>query len=435
MPLQDANPTPSFGGFGLSFIDLDDTTCDPDGSLNMRFNGPSSTALFAFVNRAFLVFNKAWFEEGEEAVMFNDVSVGTGPFMWESGQSVGIDEQKFEINPDYFKPGLPYLDRVTLFGILDETVQQATMLARQTDWHWVRNFGQYDAYVNHDQIRTVIRATRGHHEIWLNERSAPFSNVKVRQAIMMGIDRDAAVKVLQDGHGGTGFIMPPGSAWELSQADGCAVPGWCAPSGGYAAQSAEARAILEAEGFPFDETFSFTVEADEQVQARATFIQEQLRLLGVETDFDLVETVAYRDQEDSGTWGDIKPGNTTMPADDPALGMGFYFRCASSNNFSTPGTECDATSEGLLDQVASTVDPAQRKAISDELQLYLMGKYVKFPLYWEQEAVAFWPDVRGYYHHPQPSGAFVRWEQLWLDPDHEDDSGFQGQTSGLPGGL
>jgi len=43
--------------------------------------------------------------------------------------------------------------------------------------------------------------------------------------------------------------------------------------------------------------------------------------------------------------------------------------------------------------------------------------------------------VRGYYHHPQPSGSFVRWEQLWIDPSHENDSGFSGQTSGVPGGV
>jgi ABC-type transport system substrate-binding protein len=422
-------------GGTLSFIDVGESKCDADGSLSLRFNGPNSTALFAFVNRAFLIFNKDWFEVGGEDVMFNDVSVGTGPFVWALGQSVGNDRQIFEKNPNYFKDGLPYVDRVELFGILDENIQLATMLSRQTDWHWVRNFGQYDSYVNNDQIQTVIRATRGHHEVWLNERDAPFDNVKVRQAIMMGIDRDAGVKVLLDGHGGTGFIMPPGSAWELSDTQGCAVAGWCEPSGGYEAQRQEAITILEAENFPFDETFTFTVESDEQVVARATFIQEQLRLLGVNTDFDLVETVAYREQETTGTWGEIKPGNTTMPADDPFLGMAFYFGCASSRNFSTPGTPCDETSETLLAQLASTVDQAARKAISDELQLYLMGRYVKFPLYWEQEAVAFWPDVRGYYHHPQPSGAFVRWEQLWLDPSHKNDRGFSGQTGGVPGGI
>lgn len=97
--------------------------------------------------------------------MFQDLGIGTGPFMWEDGQSVGIDEQRFVKNPNYFKGdgALPYLDGLVLFGILSEATQRATMLAHEGDWHWVRNFGQYDAYVDHDQINTVIRATRGHH--------------------------------------------------------------------------------------------------------------------------------------------------------------------------------------------------------------------------------------------------------------------------------
>ena len=171
------------------------------------------------------------------------------------------------------------------------------------------------------------------------------------------------------------------------------------------------------------------------MQARATFFQEQLRLLGVQTDFDLVETVAYRKQTADGSWGDIQPRNDTMPADDPALGMGYYFRCVSSNNHWTPGMPCDETMETYLDAAATTIDPAERKQISDDLQLYAMQQYWRFPLYWEQEAAAFWPDVRGYYHHPQPSSSFVRWEHMWMDPGMKDSGGYSGQTSGVPGGL
>ena len=420
----------------LGFLDIGNSACLDDATLELRFAEPSATALLGFSDRAALIFNKAWFEANGEDAMFTDVSVGTGPFRWEEGQSVGVDEQNFVRNDDYFKNGLPYLDRVVIFGILDEAIQQSAMLAHQTDWHWVRNFGQYDAYVEHPQISTAIRATRGHHSLWLNARNAPFDNVRVRQAIMMGIDRDTGISILQDGHGSAGFLMAPGGPWSLDESQGCAVPGWCPPADGdWDARRAEAKAILEAEGFDFGKTYRFTVEADAQVQARATFFQEQLRLLGVRTDFDLVETIAYRKQTSGGSWGDILPRNDTMPSDDPALGLGYYFRCASPNNHWTPGLACDEKAEALLDQAATTVDRAQRKAISDDLQLYAMAQYWKFPLYWEQEAAAFWPEVRGYFHHPQPSTSFLRWEHIWIDPARADDAGKSGQTTGVPGGL
>ena len=427
--------TASSNSANFSFLDIDASHCVDDHTLYLKYKGPTAPAMLALTRSTALMFNKKWFLENGEDAMFQDLSVGTGPYVWQEGQSVGIDEQNFDKNPNYFKGNgaLPYVDHLVLFGILDETTQQATMLAHQTDWHWVRNWGQYREYVDHEQIMTVIRATRGHFEIWLNFRKSPWDNVRVRQAVFMGMDRNAGIQVLQDGHGAQGFIMVPGGAWALSEEQGCAVPGWC-QADDMEAQRAEAIQILNEESFDFDKTYLFTVESDAQVVARATFVQEQLRLLGIKTDFDQVETVAYREQEAKGTWGDFLPGNATMPTDDPALGMGHYFRCDSVGNNLTPGTDCDAEMESLLDQALSEGDAAKRKDVSDQIQLKAMREYWKYPLYWEQEAVTFWPEVRGYFHHPQPSGAHTQYEQMWINPAHKDDRGNSGQTTGVPGG-
>jgi ABC-type transport system substrate-binding protein len=123
-----------------------------------------------------------------------------------------------------------------------------------------------------------------------------------------------------------------------------------------------------------------------------------------------------------------------MNNDDPSIGLGNYLRCDSIENRWTPGTDCDQHLEDLLDQVDGTTDQAERKAISDEIQLYVMGIYMFFPLYWEQEAVAFWPEARGYAHFPAPFGSWLKYQHMWIDPAHANDQGFSGQTTGLPGG-
>ena len=427
--------TASYMKSRLANLEVSETTCADDLTLDMNFTGPTGIPLLPLANRRAQIFNKAWFVAGGEEVMFQDVSVGLGPFMWAPGQSVGIDEQHYDKNPNYYIPELPYVDELVVFGILDESAQQATQLAHQTDWHWVRNFGQYRAYVDHDQIMTVIRATRGNFRLWLNPRIPPFDNVRVRQAIVMSIDREAAITVLQDGYGATGFFgYAPGSPWNLSPEKGCTVPGWC-PSGDMEATRAEARKILEEEGFDFEESYLFTVESDAQVQARSTFLQEQLRLVGIKTDFDSVETIAYRQQEQTGTWGALKPGNSTVTADDPNAGVASYLRCDSSSNYWTPNGPCDLEIVALLDQAQTELDFTARKALSDEMQLQAMKLYGSFPVYWEQEAVSFWPEVRGYAHFPAPNGSFLKFMHLWIDPAHKDDTGNKGQTTGVPGGI
>jgi peptide/nickel transport system substrate-binding protein len=427
--------TASYMKSRLVNLDVGALECEDDLTLKVRFSAPTATPLLALSTFSALIFNKEWFLAGGEEAMFQDVSVGTGPFKWAPGQKVGNDVQHFERNSDYFIEGLPYLDELAIIGIVDESAQQAAMLAHQTDWHWVRNWGQYEAYVDHDQIMTVVRNMQSNPSLWLNKRNVPFDNVRVRQAIVMGIDRAAGVALLMGGHASTdGFIMPSSSKWALDKERGCTIPAWCQPED-MEAQRAEARQILEEEGFDFNKTYVLTVESDNQVVARATFVQEQLRLLGIQTDFDMVESVAYKQMRTDGTWGDFLPNNESLIVDDPGLGLGHHFRCVSTWNFWSPGTECDQKMEGLLDQVDSTVDPMERKKLSDEIQLYAMEQYWKFPLYWEQEAVAFWPEVRGYAHFPTSQGSFLRFSHMWIDPDHKDDKGFRGQTTGVPGGI
>jgi peptide/nickel transport system substrate-binding protein len=419
----------------LTNVDVNALECDDDLTLKVRFTAPTPTPLLGLSSFSALVFNKNWFEAGGEEAMFQDVGVGTGAFKWAPGQKVGEDTQRFEKNPDYFIEGLPYLDELIIIGIVDESAQQAAMLAHQTDWHWVRNWGQYDSYVDHDQITTVVRPMRSNPSLWMNKRNPPFDNVRVRQAIAMGIDRQAAIAILMDGHASLdGFILPSSSVWALDPAKGCAVPGWCQPDD-MEAQRAEARKILEEEGFDFSKTYILSVESDNQVTARATFVQEQLRLLDVKTDFDMVESVTYKQQRTDGTWGDFLPNNESLILDDPGLGMGHHFRCVSTWNFWTPGTECDQEMEALLDEVDRTTDPAERKSLSDEIQLYAMEQYWKFPLYWEHEAVAFWPEVRGYVHYPNSQGSFLKFQHMWIDPSHKGGKGYSGQTTGVPGGI
>ena len=428
--------TASYMKSRLAHVVLDEMQCIDDMTLKMNFTGPTGIPLLNLSNRRAMVFNKAWFEAGGEEAMFQDVSVGIGPFKWQPGQEVGNDEQHFDRNEDYFIPELPYVDELVIFGILDESTQQATQLAHQTDWHWVRNWGQYQAYVDHDQIITVIRATRGNFRLWINNRNEPFDNVRVRQAIVMGIDRNAAIQILQDGHGAWGgFGYAPGSPWELPMDQLCSVPGWCV-SDDMEAVRAEAKAILEEEGFDFDRTYLFTVESDAQVTARATFLQEQLRLLGVKTDFDQVETIAYREQENSGTWGDLKPGNSTVSADDPNAGVGAFLRCDSTgNDWTPPENNCDLDIVALLDEAQVELDHGKRLDIAHQVELAAMRQYSSFPVYWEQEAVSFWPEVRGYAHFPAPFGSYRKHMHMWIDPAHMNDTGNAGQVSGVPGGA
>ena len=141
--------------------------------------------------------------------------------------------------------------------------------------------------------------------------------------------------------------------------------------------------------------------------------QEQLRLLGINTEFDAVESVAFSQQGVDGTWGDFRLADG-ISASDPALALGIEFRCASIDNYWTPGTECDQKMEELLDQLDSALEREERKRTSDEVQVYAMEQYWKVNIFWEQEAVAFWPEVRGYAHFVRSTGSYNKFATCGL---------------------
>ena len=83
----------------FAFIDVADMECGDDLTLKIKFKAPTAPALLAFTDPNAFIFNKAWFEAGGEDAMFQDVSVGTGPFT--SGQKATASCSQYTGNCSY----------------------------------------------------------------------------------------------------------------------------------------------------------------------------------------------------------------------------------------------------------------------------------------------------------------------------------------------
>ena len=207
------------------------------------------------------------------------------------------------------------------------------------------------------------------------------------------------------------------------------------------AMRAVARAVLGEEGFDFEKTYLIFVVSDSGAENLATILQEQLRLLGIKTEFDRLRIVlpGYEPYQFKADFDVRHSYQSGILADDPNLGMGQYLRCDSRYNLVTlnrRGTRgCNHEINDLLGQAQVEGDPATRLELSHQIELAAMREYVSFPTFWEQEAAAFWPEVRGYVHFPSSSGSHLKWMHVWIDEDRRDDTGNSGQTAGVPGGY
>ncbi len=130
--------------------------------------------------------------------------VGTGPFKfveWKKGQYIRLDK-----NEDYWKEGLPYLDRIVGRFIPDASTRTAAMENGEV------HYGAYGAIPNVDVVRlrelsTIGVTTDGYAMInpvsliEFNTTKPPFDAPAIRQAISLALDRQFLIDNIWFGYG------------------------------------------------------------------------------------------------------------------------------------------------------------------------------------------------------------------------------------------
>jgi peptide/nickel transport system substrate-binding protein len=130
---------------------------------------------------------------------YNRQPVGTGPFVlksWTAG-----DRMVVERNPDYWNKGRPHLDRVVLRPLPDAQARFASLQSGEADLVWA---DEYDAdsigKAKNDPALTVHSYTGSGAEVYaFNTKVAPFDDLRVRQALVMAIDRKKMSQAITNG--------------------------------------------------------------------------------------------------------------------------------------------------------------------------------------------------------------------------------------------
>ena len=128
----------------------------------------------------------AWKTKGDD---YNRNPVGTGPYIlrsWTAG-----DRMVLERNPDYWNKGHAHLDRIVMKPLPDAQSRFASLQSGEADIIWD---DEYDA----DNIQKARKDPKlavhsyvgsGAGIAAFNTKVAPFDDVRVRQALVMAIDR------------------------------------------------------------------------------------------------------------------------------------------------------------------------------------------------------------------------------------------------------
>lgn len=135
--------------------------------------------------------------------------VGTGPFKLKSDQSApGVTLVRHE----RYHGGKPWLDSAVFRTVRSDAVA-AELKAGRLDWAAVTP-GQAQEMVGDSSVTVVQRPGTGYQYLGLNQSREPFRDRRVRQALLMGIDRVAMIEQVLQGFGtALNTHMAPGTAW------------------------------------------------------------------------------------------------------------------------------------------------------------------------------------------------------------------------------
>lgn len=204
--------------------------------------------------------------------------VGTGPFKfvnWTKGDSVEL--ARFE---DYWdKSSIPQLDKVVFRFISDPQAQAAAARSKDVD-----AFPQFSApelfseFENDEQLVTFIGNTQFKVVAGMNNKRKPFDDKRVRQALMMAVDRE----MLIDG-AWSGFGTQIGSHYTPND------KGYVDLTSVHSYNPDASKALLAEAGYP--NGFSFTMKAPQMpyAQRSAQVLQALFADVGIDMKIETTE--------------------------------------------------------------------------------------------------------------------------------------------------
>ncbi|MDO9442380.1 MAG: ABC transporter substrate-binding protein [Beijerinckiaceae bacterium] len=345
-----------------------------DETVEIVTKEPDSTFAYRLVQ---ILFSSParWAELGGDWGKFSRQPSGTGP--WKFDKLVPRERIEMVRNADYWNAErIPKTDRLVLLTMPDANTRVAALLSGQVDVieavapDTVPRLRQAGMQVVANESPNILHVW----PYWLSyAEGSPFRDIRVRKAINLAIDREGLSKFLG------GYAMP---------ASGMVPPGhpfYGKPNFKIGYDPAGAKKLLAEAGYgaakPLKLRFIISPSGSGQMQPLPMneFVQENLREIGVDLSFDVMDWEALRGRRRSGADGADNKGshaiNNSWNIADPDMGLlstsASHMRPPLGNNW---GLFSDARTDELVKAAKSEFEPAKLAEALGSLHAHLVDQ-------------------------------------------------------------
>src|ERR1700726_3025491 len=298
--------------------------------------------------------------------------IGTGPFKFvefKPNESI-----KLTRNPDYWKPGRPYLDGI-----------EYTIIRNASTWILALGAHQFDrtgpGFVPISLLKEIKnQAPEMSCEIasWNTSRTAiinravpPFDNPELRRAIMLALDRKAFIDIIGEGQGEIGATMQPlpNGVWGMPADMLRALPGY---DPDIAKNREQAKQIMQKLGYGPDKRLSVAVTTRNVAAYRdpAVILIDQLKEIYIDGTLNPIDTTQWYPTVMRKDYT-LAFTVTETGLDDPDQMFYENYSCGSERNYTG---YCNAEVDKLIDQQSVETDTEKRRQIGWRIEKQLAGE-------------------------------------------------------------
>jgi len=389
------------GRFARDLKGVESVVVHGDLGLTVTLSGPNPSFELAVLADVPILPQHVWesIESPTDHAYDISTNIGSGPYML-----TGFTEDqsyRFAANPDYFR-GAPEVDELVVVVFGDDSGPLAAIRSGEIDVIFERvSPEQIDLLDAQDPIDISQGPEFTTQMINFDTSKAPFSDLAVRQAMALAIDKSTVVDILYLGAatvGSPGWVHPGKTVYNtdvVAQFDPAAA-NKLLDDAGYL--DTDDDGIREFDGGPME--FEMITNSSDSLRLRiAELTAEMLADVGIKVNVASVETATWEQavwpgfdvnngrNYDMAAWGWSAPvqANTVRIAElvhgDPGIGF------LNLTGFSDP--EVDAVAEAL----AGETDPAVAEALVKELQVLLAERVPFILLAYPDGAYAYNSDV------------------------------------------
>ena len=339
--------------------------------------------------------------------------IGTGPFKFIAYKP--NEHIRLAKNPDYWKPGRPYLDGIEWTIIPNRSTALLAFVS-----------GKLDMTFPYEVTVPLLKDIRGQAPeatcelrprgvasmLIVNRDAPPFNNPELRRAMALTIDRKAIIDVLSEGKSDIGgaLLPPPEGLWGMPPERLRALPGY---DPDVRQNRAEARQIMQRLGYGPAKPLAVKVATRNIPLYRdpAVMLIDQLKEIHINGELDIVETANWNPKITRRDYMVGMENTATAVVDDPDQPLYESYACDSDRNFTG---YCNRELEEQFRRQSAEPDEQKRRQLVWDIDTRLQQDGARPVMFHTRGATCWHPRLKGLTTMVNSMYNGWRLEDVWL---------------------